>query len=105
MKETKVDIIATPRVTILVGTLLSMWWAPAIGAAASSVGNAIMWATELQPFFMGMIVSVVVGIALTLPISSAAMVWCLVLPVLGGAGSSRVLCSDDWICGNELSGE
>ena len=87
-KETKVDIIVTPCVTILVGTLLSMWWAPAIGAAASSVGNAIMWATELQPFFMRMIVSVVVGIALTLPISSAAI--CAALGLTGLAGGAAV---------------
>ena len=87
-KETKVDIIVTPCVTILVGTHLSMWWAPAIGAAASSVGNAIMWATELQPFFMGMIVSVVVGIALTLPISSAAI--CAALGLTGLAGGAAV---------------
>ena len=72
-KETKIDIIVTPFVTIFVGVALSIWWAPAIGAAASAVGNAIMWATELQPFFMGIIVSVIVGIALTLPISSAAI--------------------------------
>lgn len=87
-KETKIDIIVTPCVTILVGTLLSMWWAPAIGAAASSVGNAIMWATELQPFFMGIIVSVVVGIALTLPISSAAI--CAALGLTGLAGGAAV---------------
>ena len=71
-KETKIDIIVTPFVTIFVGVALSIWWAPAIGAAASAVGNAIMWATELQPFFMGIIVSVIVGIALTLPISRGA---------------------------------
>ena len=72
-KETKIDILVTPSVTICVGVLFSIWAAPAIGAAASSVGNAIMWATELQPFFMGIVVSVVVGVALTLPISSAAI--------------------------------
>ena len=52
-KETKIDIIVTPSVTIIVGVLLSMWCAPAIGAAANTVGDAIMWATDLQPFFMG----------------------------------------------------
>mgnify|MGYP000308437090 len=46
-KETKIDIIVTPFVTIFIGAGLSIWWAPAIGAAASAVGNAIMWATEL----------------------------------------------------------
>lgn len=87
-KETKIDIIVTPFVTIAVGVLLSMWWAPAIGAAASAVGSAIMWATELQPFFMGIIVSVVVGIALTLPISSAAI--CAALGLTGLAGGAAV---------------
>ena len=87
-KETKVDIIVTPSVTICVGVLLSMWWAPSIGAAASAVGNAIMWATELQPFFMGILVSVIVGIALTLPISSAAI--CAALGLTGLAGGAAV---------------
>ena len=87
-KETKVDIIVTPSVTICVGVLLSMWWAPSIGAAASAVGNAIKWATELQPFFMGILVSVIVGIALTLPISSAAI--CAALGLTGLAGGAAV---------------
>ena len=86
-KETKVDIIVTPSVTICVGVLLSMWWAPSIGAAASAVGNAIKWATELQPFFMGILVSVI-GIALTLPISSAAI--CAALGLTGLAGGAAV---------------
>ena len=87
-KETKIDIIVTPFVTIFVGVGLSVWWAPAIGKAASVVGNAIMWATELQPFFMGLIVSVLVGIALTLPISSAAI--CAALGLTGLAGGAAV---------------
>lgn len=87
-KETKVDIIVTPSVTICVGVLLSMWWAPSIGVAASAVGNAIKWATELQPFFMGILVSVIVGIALTLPISSAAI--CAALGLTGLAGGAAV---------------
>lgn len=87
-KETKIDIIVTPFVTIFVGAGLSLWWAPAIGAAASAVGNAIMWATELQPLFMGIIVSVLVGIALTLPISSAAI--CAALGLTGLAGGAAL---------------
>lgn len=87
-KETKVDIIVTPSVTIGIGVLLSMWWAPSIGAAASAVGNAIMWATELQPLFMGIVVSVLVGVALTLPISSAAI--CAALGLTGLAGGAAV---------------
>lgn len=87
-KETKIDIIVTPFVTITIGSLLSMWCAPAIGAAASAVGAAIMWATELQPFFMGIIISVIIGIALTLPISSAAI--CAALGLTGLAGGAAV---------------
>ncbi len=87
-KETKIDILVTPFVTILVGVLLSVWWAPAIGTAASWVGGIIMWATELHPFFMGILVSVIVGIALTLPISSAAI--CAALSLTGLAGGAAV---------------
>lgn len=87
-KETKVDILVTPIVTILVGVGLASLIAPAIGTAASSVGGVVMWATEQQPFLMGIIVSVVVGIALTLPISSAAI--CAALGLTGLAGGAAV---------------
>lgn len=72
-KKTKVDILVTPFVTILTGGLLSIWCAPYIGKAAGAVGTFIGWATLQQPFLMGLLISVVVGIALTLPISSAAI--------------------------------
>ncbi len=87
-KTTQIDIIVTPFVTIFVGAGLSILWAPAIGGAASAVGSAIMWATELQPFLMGVLVSVLVGIALTLPISSAAI--CAALGLTGLAGGAAV---------------
>lgn len=87
-KETKVDIIVTPFVTLFVGVGLSLWWAKGIGLAASCVGDLIMWATELQPFFMGILVSVIVGIALTLPISSAAI--CAALGLTGLAGGAAL---------------
>ncbi len=87
-KETKIDILVTPLVTILVGVGLSALIAPAIGTAASSVGAVIRWATELQPFLMGIVVSVVIGIALTLPISSAAI--CAALSLTGLAGGAAV---------------
>ena len=87
-KETKVDILATPLVTILIGVGLSAVLAPWLGRLASSLGNIIMWATELQPFLMGIVVSVVVGIALTLPISSAAI--CAALGLVGLAGGAAV---------------
>ena len=87
-KETKLDILITPIVTIVSGCALSMLCAPYIGKAASAVGNAIMWATELQPFFMGIIISAIVGIALTLPISSAAI--CAALGLTGLAGGAAL---------------
>ena len=87
-KETKIDILVTPIVTILCGVGAAALIAAPIGTAASAVGKAIMWATELQPFFMGIIVSVVIGVALTLPISSAAI--CAALGLTGLAGGAAV---------------
>lgn len=87
-KETKIDILVTPGVTILVGVILSTLIAPPIGTAASYVGKIIMYATELQPFLMGILVSVITGIALTLPISSAAI--CAALGLTGLAGGAAV---------------
>ena len=87
-KETKIDILVTPIVTVLAGIGLAALIAAPVGKAASAVGQAIMWATELQPFFMGIIVSVVIGVALTLPISSAAI--CAALGLTGLAGGAAV---------------
>ena len=87
-KETKVDILVTPGVTILVGIALAKLIAPPIGSAASAFGVMIDNATKLQPFLMGIAVSVLVGIALTLPISSAAI--CSVLGLTGLAGGAAV---------------
>lgn len=87
-KETKVDILVTPGVTVGVGCALAMAVAPWIGLLASSLGNLVMWATNLQPFLMGVVVSVVVGAALTLPISSAAI--CAALGLTGLAGGAAL---------------
>ena len=87
-KETKIDILVTPIVTVLAGIGFASLIAAPVGRAASAVGQAIMWATELQPFFMGIIVSVVIGVALTLPISSAAI--CAALGLTGLAGGAAV---------------
>ncbi|MDD6189911.1 MAG: PTS sugar transporter subunit IIC [Clostridiales bacterium] len=87
-KETKIDILVTPIVTILVGVGLAYLIAAPIGTAASYVGKLIMWATDLQPLLMGIVVSVLVGIALTLPISSAAI--CAALGLTGLAGGAAV---------------
>lgn len=87
-KETKIDILVTPVVTILVGIGVAYLIAAPIGKAAQAVGTAVMWATELQPFFMGILVSVIIGIALTLPISSAAI--CAAFGLTGLAGGAAV---------------
>ena len=87
-KRTPVDLIVTPAVTILVGVALAKWIAPPIGTAASAFGIIIDNATKLQPFWMGIAVSVLVGVALTLPISSAAI--CSVLGLTGLAGGAAV---------------
>lgn len=87
-KKTKIDIIVTPAVTVLAGTLLTVLTAKYIGIAANSVGTFLVWTTKLHPFWMGILVSVVVGIALTLPISSAAI--CAAFGLTGLAGGAAV---------------
>ena len=87
-KETKIDLLVTPSVTIIAGIFIANIVAEPIGAAAQSVGLAIMWATELRPFFMGIMVSVIIGMALTLPISSAAI--CAAFGLTGLAGGAAV---------------
>lgn len=87
-KETKVDILVTPLVTLGVGIGLSALIAKPLGDFALWTGGAIMWATKLQPFLMGILVSVLVGVALTLPISSAAI--CAALSLTGLAGGAAV---------------
>ncbi len=90
-KETKVDIIVTPSVTILAGALVGTLVGPGINAFMTSFGEMIVYATELQPIPMGILVSVLMGIALTLPISSAAIGIMLGLNGLA-AGAATVGC-------------
>ena len=87
-KETKIDILVTPIVTVLTGIGFAALIAAPIGSAASAVGEAVRWATTQQPFIMGILVSVIIGIALTLPISSAAI--CAALSLTGLAGGAAV---------------
>ena len=87
-KRTPVDLIVTPTVTILSGVLLAKFLAPPIGEIAVLLGDVIMWATNQQPFLMGILVSVIIGIVLTLPISSAAI--CAALGLVGLAGGAAV---------------
>ena len=87
-KETPVDILVTPAVTVFVGAGLSALVAPPIGAGARAFGQLIQNATVLQPFWMGIVVSVLVGMALTLPISSAGL--CAAFGLTGLAGGAAV---------------
>ena len=90
-KETKVDIIVTPAVTLIVGGLAAKIVGPAIGWCMIKIGEFIMMATEWQPFVFGIIVSVVIGLVLTAPVSSAAL--CIMFNLSGlAAGAATVGC-------------
>ena len=85
-KSTKVDILVTPTVTLLAGFGISALLCPGISYAMYYLGQFINYATELQPILMGIIISVVVGMILTLPISSAAI--CAMIGITGIAGGA-----------------
>lgn len=90
-KETKVDILVTPAVTILVGGLAAKFIGPAVGWLMIKLGEIIMTATEWQPFWFGIFIAVVVGLALTAPISSAAL--CIMMDLSGlAAGAATAGC-------------
>ena len=90
-KETNVDILVTPGVTLLAGGVTATFVGPVVKLLMSGIGLIIMKATELQPFFMGMIVSVIVGLVLTSPLSSTAL--CIMLNLSGiSAGAAAVGC-------------
>ena len=88
-KRTKLDIIITPALTILIGVLVGDLIGPGVAAFMTGLGNVIMRATELQPFLMGIVVAVLVGITLTLPISSTAI--CMMLSLSGIAGGAATV--------------
>ena len=85
-KKTKVDILVTPTVTIMTGYFAAKLGCPAIAYVMYYLGYFITTATELRPFLMGIIISVVVGMILTLPISSAAI--CAMIGISGIAGGA-----------------
>lgn len=87
-KTTKVDIIVTPAATIGVGVLISMLVCPVVSVAMYWVGEFIHYATDMLPLLMGIIIAVVVGMILTLPISSAAI--CAMIGISGIAGGAAV---------------
>ena len=94
--KTKVDIILVPLVTILIGGAIGLLVGPAISSVMTALGSLINWAVEKQPFLMGILVSVLMGMILTLPISSAALSIILNLSGLA-AGAATVGCSANMI--------
>ena len=88
-KETKVDILVTPAVTLIVGAVGAKFAGPAIGWCMEKLGDLIMTATEWQPFVFGIVISVIVGLALTAPISSAAI--CIMMDLTGLAARAATV--------------
>ncbi|MGL4980969.1 MAG: PTS transporter subunit IIC [Fusobacteriaceae bacterium] len=95
-KETKVDIILTPAITVITGILAGGVVGPFIADSTSNLGELIMYLTELQPFYMGIFISVIMGMLLTLPLSSAAISIMLSLGGIAG-GAATVGCSAQMI--------
>lgn len=92
-KETKLDIIVTTGTTILSGVLVGSIIGPIIGALMTAMGDVVMYATELAPFAMGIIVSVIVGVVLTLPLSSAALSMMLGLEGIAAGAAMAGCCA------------
>lgn len=89
--RTRVDIVITPIVTILSGCIIGKFAGPPVSWAMTALGGLIDSATTYSPFFMGIVISVIVGMVLTLPISSAAL--CIMLDLSGiAAGAATVGC-------------
>ena len=92
-KETPVDILVTPGITITSGVLASQFVGPGVSAFMTAFGNLVKTATVMQPLFMGILVSALIGIALTLPISSAAICIMLSLDGLAGGAATAGCCA------------
>ncbi len=90
--KTKLDIILTPAFSILTGSTVGLLLGPPISRFMTMLGDIVNWGTENQPIVMGIVVAVVMGIVLTLPISSAALAIILGLTGIAG-GASVVGCS------------
>jgi len=91
-QETRVDIIVTPLVTIVAGYLVGAFIGPSINKVMVWFGEVVNWSTEQQPFIMGILVAVLMGWALTAPISAAAIAIMLSLDGLA-AGAATIGCA------------
>ncbi|KGX89157.1 PTS transporter subunit IIC [Pontibacillus litoralis] len=95
-KETKLDILITPFVTIVVGFVIGFTISPSVHAFMTGFGDVVIWATERQPFVMGILVAVLMGWALTAPISSVAIAIMIDLEGVA-AGAATVGCAAQMI--------
>jgi uncharacterized membrane protein len=95
-KETKVDILLTPAVTILTGAFVGTYIGLPIAALMDWIGSLVRFATQQQPVIMGMLISAIMGMVLTLPISSAALAVALGLSGIA-AGASTVGCATQMV--------
>lgn len=87
--ETQVDILLTPFVTMMIGSIAAVFAGAPIGSFMTALGSVVMWATAQQPVLMGAVIAVVVGMVLTLPVSSAAL--CIMLNLHGLAAGAAVV--------------
>lgn len=87
--KTKLDIILTPAASICVGSAFGLFVGPYASAVTTKIGEVIEWGTQRQPVLMGVVVAVVMGMCLTLPISSAALA--IILNLSGIAGGAAVV--------------
>ena len=101
--KTKVDILVTPLVTIGAGSLVGLILGPPITGFMTWLGSLINWGTEQQPFIMGIVVSVLMGMILTLPISSAALGIILNLSGLAAGAATVGCCCNMVSCSSKLS--
>ncbi|MGG5508027.1 MULTISPECIES: PTS transporter subunit IIC [unclassified Myroides] len=89
--ETRIDLVITPMVTVLVGVALAQLIGPSVDQLMQWIGQVIVLSTAANPLIMGIVIAVVVGLVLTLPISSAAL--CLMLQLDGlAAGAATIGC-------------
>ena len=87
--KTKLDILLTPIVTVGIGTVFALMCGPYISRVTTILGELIQFATAQQPFVMGILIAVLMGIFLTLPISSAAIA--VIIGLSGIAGGAAVV--------------
>ncbi|MEB6290269.1 PTS sugar transporter subunit IIC [Staphylococcus xylosus] len=94
--KTKIDIIITPLLTIVIGGAIAKLFGPALNQFMTGLGKVIIVGTEQQPLIMGIVVSVIFGLALTAPISSAALALMLDLSGLA-AGAATIGCASQMV--------